>query len=100
MSVTVVLAREAVAQSQRIDSWWRENRPAAPELFAAELADALRLLEQSPQAGRRYRKAPAPSIRRLQLRRSRFHVYYAYDANALRVTVVTIWSSLRERPPL
>lgn len=100
MTIAVVLAREAVEQSRLIDEWWRENRHAAPELFAAELASALSLLAEAPLVGRRYTQAQAPGLRRLHLRRSRFHVYYSYDADASRVTIVTIWSAHRERPPL
>jgi hypothetical protein len=29
----VVLSRRAELQAERIDAWWRENRPAAPDLF-------------------------------------------------------------------
>jgi hypothetical protein len=37
----VELAPRARAQVRVIDEWWRENRPAAPALFADELANAL-----------------------------------------------------------
>jgi hypothetical protein len=39
--VKVELSAEAAAQIERIDAWWRVNRPAAPGLFAEELERAL-----------------------------------------------------------
>ena len=42
----VELAPRARAQVRLIDGWWRENRLAAPTLFAEELAHALEQLER------------------------------------------------------
>jgi len=39
--MNVELAPRARAQVRQIDEWWRHNRPAAPTLFAEELATAL-----------------------------------------------------------
>ena len=47
----VELSEEAHAQVQEIDAWWRENRRAAPDLFADELDQALLMLEQQPMLG-------------------------------------------------
>jgi hypothetical protein len=41
----VGFSRVAEAQVDTIESWWRENRPAAPEMFLSELDAAVRLLE-------------------------------------------------------
>jgi hypothetical protein len=44
VSVTVVTTPEADEQIHVIDSWWRANRSAAPDLFTEELANCFNLL--------------------------------------------------------
>jgi hypothetical protein len=36
----LLIGPEAEAQIEAIDTWWRANRPASPELFVSELAVA------------------------------------------------------------
>lgn len=98
MSFTVVVSEEAATQARRIDDWWRLNRERASSLFADELAAALTLISDSPRVGRLYRRSQLAGIRRLQLRESRFHVYYVVDTSERLVTVLSVWSSLREPP--
>jgi plasmid stabilization system protein ParE len=78
--VKVELSSEAQAQVDRIDAWWRENRQAAANLFAEELTAALRALAETPALGVRY--APKPSVRRLLLRRTRYHLYVTAAASS------------------
>jgi hypothetical protein len=40
----VGLSRAADAQVGTIESWWRENRPAAPDMFSREIGAAVRSL--------------------------------------------------------
>jgi plasmid stabilization system protein ParE len=54
----VGLSRLADAQVETIQSWWRENRPAAPDMFHQELEAAVQLLETSPLIGKLYPQAP------------------------------------------
>lgn len=91
----VELSAEARAEVERADAWWRENRPAAPDLFANELDQALIALEVAPGLGLRY--APKPGIRRLLLQRTSYHLYFLVEAN--RVYVVALWSAYRGRGP-
>lgn len=91
----VELSAEAQAQVDRIDAWWRENRQAAPNLFAQELGQALRALATTPALGVRY--PPRPSVRRLLLKRTRYHLYVVEQAT--RVYVVAVWSAYRGRGP-
>lgn len=49
----VGFSRVAEAQVDTIEIWWRENRPAAPEMFLSELDAAVQLLETSPMIGKR-----------------------------------------------
>ena len=100
MTVTVVTTPEAEEQIQAIDTWWRNNRPAAPGLFAEELASCLGLLERAPQIGRVYRRhATVRGLRRVLLRASRYHVYYLERPDV--VAVLAVWHSQRgQLPPL
>ena len=56
----VGFSRIADAQVETIESWWRENRPAAPEMFSRELDAAVRLLETSPLIGKRVPASACP----------------------------------------
>jgi plasmid stabilization system protein ParE len=93
--VKVELSAEAQAQVDRIDAWWRENRPAAASLFADELEAALRTLAETPAVAVRY--APRPGVRRLLLRHSHHHLYVIEEP--ARVYVVAVWSAYRGRGP-
>ncbi len=91
----VELSEEAQAQVQRIDVWWRKNRQAAPDLFASELDQALRALEDAPALGVRYE--PRPGVRRLLLKRTHYHLYFVEQTD--RVYVAAVWSAYRGRGP-
>lgn len=45
------LARRALAKAKRLKTWWRENRPAAPDLFEEELNAALDRIAVSQTSG-------------------------------------------------
>ncbi len=92
----VELSDEAHAQVKEIDAWWRANRRAAPDLFAAELHDALTMLEASPTLGSPY-VARATRVRRLLLAGTHYHLYLRDGVD--RVFVVAVWSAFRGRGP-
>ena len=83
----------AEAQIQQIDDWWRENRPAAPDLFTNEIDRACLALEDTPGLGVPYE--PKPGVRRLLLRRTHYYVYFVQNPEA--VVVVAVWSTFRGR---
>lgn len=94
----VELAPRALAQVRRIDEWWRQNRPAAPKLFAEELATALEQLERNAFFGVLY-SFPAFEVRRFLLPRSRYHVFYSVEGELVKVSAV--WHAVRGKgPPL
>ena len=97
MSARVVTSPQADDDIRAIDTWWRENRPAARGLFADELTQAMILLAGSPDLGRPYRASGVASVQRLILRATRYHIYYVSDG-AL-VTVLAVWSAVRGRGP-
>jgi plasmid stabilization system protein ParE len=95
--VKVELAAEAEAQVSAIDLWWREHRPAAPDLFSRELEYALGLLKDVPTLGASYDKAK--KVRRMLLPKTGHHVYFTQGAEVL--LVVAVWSGRRgQGPPL
>jgi plasmid stabilization system protein ParE len=89
----VRITPEAERQIAAIRVWWREHRQSAPNLFAEELASALDLVARLPRAGRRRRHLSVPRLRRLLLRSSRYHVYYAPALDTL--FVLAVWNAHR-----
>ncbi len=92
----VEFSDEARQQVRQIDTWWRENRPAAPDLFVTELDQATSLLGNVPSIGVRY-EAGSRSVRRLLLRRTQYHVYFVEEPS--RIFVVAVWSVRRGHGP-
>jgi len=97
MTFIVVTPPEVEEEIRAIDSWWRENRPASPDLFTEELASGFDLLRGAPGIGRRYRHPDVPNVRRLLLRSTRFHIYYTVRDDA--IFVLALWSALRGTGP-
>lgn len=77
----------------------REHRTAAPNLFAEELAGAIALIASSPRIGRRRRRPGVPGLRRVLLRASRYHVYYAPSSTDDRLFVLAVWAAVRRTAP-
>ena len=86
-------------QAAKAKAWWREHRSAAPLLFENELADAIALLVEQPEAGQPLPRPRSPHLRRLLLRRTRYHVFYKYDAADSRILILAVWSAVRGRGP-
>lgn len=92
------LGRSA-AHAETVDAWWRKYRPSAPDLFARELTEALRLLAKAPEMGVPYEPKAGLGVRRLLLQRTKYHLYYAHDRGHDILGVLAIWSSRRGRAP-
>ena len=97
MTARIVVTAEAEQQARTIDTWWRQERPAAPGLFTEELAAAFALLGDAPEAGRRYPHPTVSDVRRILLRSTRYHVYYRLQEND--VVVLAVWSGVRGSGP-
>ena len=93
----IVVTPTAREQIRIVDAWWRENRAAAPDLFVDELAVVLALLTALPLVGKRYPHPTVPGVRRLLLRKTRYHLYYCMVAET--VLVLSIWSAVRGTGP-
>jgi plasmid stabilization system protein ParE len=98
-AVEVVVVPDAERQIRAIDRWWRENRSAAAALFTEELAAALELIAGAPRIGRRRRHRGVPGMRRILLRATRYHLYYAPSDDGRRLFVLAVWSALRGKAP-
>jgi plasmid stabilization system protein ParE len=95
----VVVVPDAELQIRTIDGWWRENRLASPALFAEELAAAIELIAGAPRIGRRRKHSEIPELRRVLMRATRYHVYYAPAADGQRIFVLAVWSAMGGRGP-
>ncbi|WP_422723945.1 type II toxin-antitoxin system RelE/ParE family toxin [Hyalangium rubrum] len=99
MTLRVFFTPRAQAQALEAAEWWRIHRPTAPELLEAELTTALRLLAELPELGRRYPHPRVTGVRRLLMPRTRYHLYYAHDAEEAAVLILAVWSAVRGRGP-
>jgi plasmid stabilization system protein ParE len=93
----VTTTPEAERQLVEIDGWWRENRPSAPDLFVREFTAVSELIVTAPLAGRLYRDAHYPHVRRLLMRATRYHVYYMLQGET--AFIVAVWSAVRGTGP-
>jgi plasmid stabilization system protein ParE len=80
-----------------IERWWRENRASGLTLLETELAAAIALLEEHPEAGPPYR--PPSGYRRLLMPRTQYYVYYRVLRSKGFVRVVALWHTARGRTP-
>ncbi len=80
-------------------TWWRENRPAAPDLFDEELTRATELLTATPKIGVIYKTKKTDVIYRLLLQKTEQHLYYYVDGDAGEVVLLTVWGVRRGRGP-
>lgn len=99
MNASVSFTPTARGHFETIDAWWRIYRPAAPELFAEELAAAVNRLEIAPLSGLEYDAGESGCFRRLLLQRTRYHVYYRFNAEDSTVHIHVIWHTARGTGP-
>jgi plasmid stabilization system protein ParE len=97
VSREVRVADDARRQLGAVRDWWREHRPAAPELFEQEVASLFALLAESPEIGPAVPVRGARGVRRALLPMTRHHVYYQVRRDS--VLVVAVWSAVRGRGP-
>lgn len=99
MTWSVVSKPEATRQAEEIEAWWKEHRAAAPGLFQAEVSEAIVFLENAPELGVEVPSERLPTLRRIQLRRTKVHIYFVTDASASEVTILAFWGAQRGSPP-
>jgi hypothetical protein len=94
-----MISAPAGMQADRIDRWWRKNRPASPGVFALELAEAWRFLAATPELGPIYVQRHGVLVRRVLLRKSKNHVYYEIDRTNDHVMILAVWGGPKGRGP-
>jgi plasmid stabilization system protein ParE len=93
------LTPRALADAKRMKTWWQRHRPKAPDLFEQELTAALERIASAPNLGSIYEGGGGNAeVRRLLMPKTRNHVYYAVEANA--VVVLTVWGAPKRGPKL
>ena len=95
----IEIGKRASRQVERASSRWQEFRPSAPFLFEQELEEALRLLLTTPKLGVPYPTARRPGLRRLLLRKTEYHVYYALEREETVIVIHSLWGARRGRGP-
>ena len=86
----LLFSPEAEQDIERIDSWWRENRQKAPDLFAQELAKACEDIQRRPLILKPYTERRGVVIRRWLLKKTEQHVYYEADIKQDAITVLRV----------
>ena len=66
----------AATQIRAAETWWRLNRPKAPNAIREDLERAVSLIAVQPQVGARARNLTLPGVRRLHLARIHYDLYY------------------------
>jgi len=92
-------AGPARLQAQRIDRWWRANRPSARDLFARELVEAMERIAATPEVGSPFCERQGLVVRRVLLSRTSHHLYYEIDRENGMATVLAVWGTPRGRGP-
>jgi plasmid stabilization system protein ParE len=95
MSTTldVVFQHRATRDIVEINAWWRDNRPAAPDLFLLELRATVSIAALSPTLGAPAGDLRLAGVRRLILPRTRYHVYYRVAGQVLEI--LAVWHAVR-----
>jgi plasmid stabilization system protein ParE len=89
--VKVRFSPRARQRARLVTTWWRANRPSAPDLLEQELGRATRQLAEKPDLGLVYQTARGKLIRRLLLPKTEQHVYYSVDDDSRTIVIQTIW---------
>ncbi|MGH7438591.1 MAG: hypothetical protein ACRENE_23125 [Polyangiaceae bacterium] len=94
----VELSSEAEAQALYIDSWWRGQRRASPDLFESELDLTIERVAFDPKLGTVYEQTDIDeTVYRVLMPRTHHHVYYVLRNEVL--FVLAVWGAVKERGP-
>jgi plasmid stabilization system protein ParE len=95
--LAVVFQHRATLEVEQADEWWRTNRPVASDLFRAELERILTVIAVLPTIGVRAKSERAAGVRRVLLKKTRYHVYYRVHDETLEV--LAVWHARRGTGP-
>ncbi len=72
--MNVKASLDAEVDLVRIDTWWRENRDAAPDLFWEEFLAVRSRLQSLPVTGSAFKVVKGRAVRRTLMPRTRHYV--------------------------
>jgi plasmid stabilization system protein ParE len=98
-SFRVVVTDTAERHLETIRAWWTLNRRDAPLLFLEEIETAFERISRAPRSGALYRRTATSGVRRILLRRTRYHVYYSCDPESSSAVIRAVWHAARGRGP-
>ena len=98
MKREVRFSQAAFRHVDAADSWWRENRPAAPDLFLVELRRGLGFIENAPDSFAVLDEPRMPGLRRILLEKIRYHIYWTTTQNT--IEILAVWHTSRGHGPL
>ena len=97
MTRRVVVTPRAQKQVLRALHWWARNRDKAPDALEDDWVEALEFIANNPQAGHFSRRQRRGIVRRVQLDRSRYYLFYRVNTNG-DIDILQLWHASR-RPP-
>jgi hypothetical protein len=98
-AVRIEFAPEALEQIRTVHDWWKNHRPAAPDLLHEELAATLEIIGSSPSAARAYPFSAIPGLRRMLMPRTRYHLYFSFHEQRALIFVHALWHASRGHGP-
>jgi hypothetical protein len=97
--VKIEVGKRARRQVERASSWWEESRPLAPSLFEEEFEEALVRLLAKPDSGLVHPTTKRPTLRRLLLPKTEYHLYFALERGESVLVIHSVWGARRGRGP-
>lgn len=97
MALPLSVAPAAAEQISEALTWWELNRPASPDLLYEELQHAFQLIVGQPGIGIPGVDKGFEGVRRINLRGSRYQLYYQVPDDT--VEVLALWHASRGEPP-
>jgi plasmid stabilization system protein ParE len=94
----VQLTPRARKQAAAALSWWLRERDKAPDAFADDFDEILRVIAATPGIGSRV-KTRGRDLRRVLMERVRYYVYYRVTARD-EIEIVALWHASRRAPRL
>lgn len=77
---------------------WNE-KARHPEVFESDISIIVGRLASVPTTGFRARSSARRVLYRMGTEKTKLHLYYVVDAAKALVTVLHVWSQLRQGPP-
>ena len=91
------LTPRALREAKRRKSWWQKNRPLAPGRFEQEFDEVLDCVLGTPTLGADYPAKLDVPVRRVLMKKSKTHVYFAVEDGV--VYILSVWGAQRGRGP-